>query len=287
MCRLMAYMGSPIIVDKLLYQPKNSLINQSINARELEEPLNGDGFGMGWYVADVNYEPVTFVSINPAWSNRNLRNLAPKIRTECFIAHVRAASVGEVSESNCHPFQYGNLLMMHNGGVENFSLIKRQIREPLSDEFYNWIKGQTDSEHIFALLLHNLFKDAAIVTPETIIHAFEKTFNELNRLMQQHGIHEPAYLNMVITNGLFVVGTRYVSDAKENPLTLYHSEAGHYAVENGISQISSNGSGDKAILVVSEKLSDEKNWILVPANHFVIVDHALHVETRPINLSAR
>lgn len=128
MCRLMAYMGSPIIIDKLLYQPKNSLINQSINAKELEEPLNGDGFGIGWYVSDVNYEPVTFVSINPAWSNRNLRNLAPKIRTECFIAHVRAASVGEVSESNCHPFQYGSLLMMHNGGVENFGRIKLLVR---------------------------------------------------------------------------------------------------------------------------------------------------------------
>lgn len=283
MCRLMAYMGSPIIIDKLLYQPKNSLINQSINAKELEEPLNGDGFGMGWYVADVNYEPVTFVSINPAWSNRNLRNLAPKIKTECFIAHVRAASVGEVSESNCHPFQYRNLLMMHNGGVENFSLIKRQIREPLSDEFYNWIKGQTDSEHIFALLLHYLFKETSAVTPESVIHAFEKTFQHLNKLMNQYGIHEAAYLNMVITNGLFVVGTRYVSDPKETALTLYHSEATHYAVENGISQMSSSADGGKAVLVVSEKLSDDKDWTLVPGNHFVIVDHALRVETRPIN----
>ena len=34
--------------------------------------------------ADVNYEPVTFVSINPAWSNRNLRNLAPKIQDRMF-----------------------------------------------------------------------------------------------------------------------------------------------------------------------------------------------------------
>ena len=49
MCRLMAYMGSPIIIDKLLYQPKNSLVNQSISAKEIEEPLNGDGFGIGWY----------------------------------------------------------------------------------------------------------------------------------------------------------------------------------------------------------------------------------------------
>jgi glutamine amidotransferase len=283
MCRLMAYIGSPIIIDKLLYLPKNSLINQSINAKELEEPLNGDGFGIGWYVADVNYEPVTFVSINPAWSNRNLRNLAPKIRTECFIAHVRAASVGEVSESNCHPFQYKNLLMMHNGGVENFSLIKRQIREPLSDEFYNWIKGQTDSEHIFALLLHYLFKETSEITPESVIHAFERTFAHLIRLMKQFGIHEAAYLNMVVTNGLFVIGTRYVSDPKENALTLYHSEATHYAVENGVSQMTDSADGGKAVLVVSEKLSDEKDWTLIPSNHFVIVDHALKVETRPIN----
>jgi predicted glutamine amidotransferase len=278
----MAYMGSPIIIDKLLYQPKNSLVNQSINAKELEEPLNGDGFGIGWYVADVNYEPVTFVSINPAWSNRNLRNLAPKIRTECFIAHVRAASVGEVSESNCHPFQYRNLLMMHNGGVENFSLIKRQIREPLSDEFYNWIKGQTDSEHIFALLLHYLYKENSAITPEAVTNAFERTFQHLNKLMKECGIHEAAYLNMVVTNGLFVIGTRYVSDPKETPLTLYHSGATHYLIENGISHLNPAGNGEKAILVVSEKLSDEKDWILVPPNHFVIADQSLNVEVKPI-----
>lgn len=282
----MAYMGSPIIIDRLLYQPKNSLINQSINAKELEEPLNGDGFGIGWYVSDVNYEPVTFVSINPAWSNRNLRNLAPKIRTECFIAHVRAASVGEVSESNCHPFQYRNLLMMHNGGVENFSAIKRQIREPLSDEFYNWIKGQTDSEHLFALLLHYLFEDGAPVNPESVIQAFEKMFGHLHGLMHRHQISEPAYLNMVVTNGLFVVGTRFISDPKETPLTLYHSKAAHYAIENGIGQMRPAEMGDRSILVVSEKLSDEKDWTMVPANHFVIVDPDLTVSIRPITARA-
>lgn len=282
MCRLMAYMGSPIIIDKLLYQPKNSLINQSISAKELEEPLNGDGFGIGWYVPDVNYEPVTFVSINPAWSNRNLRNLAPKIRTECFIAHVRAASVGEVSESNCHPFQYRNLLMMHNGGVENFSSIKRQIREPLNDEFYNWIKGQTDSEHLFALLLHYLFTESSSVNPESVIAAFEKMFDHVHSLMRQHNIIEPAYLNMVVTNGLFVVGTRFITDPKETPLTLYHSNAGHYAVENGVSQVRPADMGDRSVLVVSEKLSNDKDWTIVPPNHFVVVDTELSVSTHPI-----
>jgi glutamine amidotransferase len=284
MCRLMAYMGSPIVIDKLLYQPKNSLVNQSINAKELEEPLNGDGFGIGWYVREVNVEPVTFVSVHPAWSNRNLRNLAPKVKTDCFIAHVRAASVGEVSESNCHPFQYKNLLMMHNGGVEQFSNIKRKLREPLTDEFYNWIKGQTDSEHIFAYLLSDLFKNHKTVSPEAVVDAFEHTFATLKKLMAENGITEPAYLNMVVTNGLFVVGTRFVTDAKEEPLTLYHSEGGRYVVEDGITHMMAPEDDDQAVLVVSEKLSDDKSWTLIPPNHFVIVENSLNVRIRPIKL---
>jgi len=277
MCRLLAYMGSPIVIDKLLYQPKNSLVNQSINARELEEPLNGDGFGIGWYVPDVNYEPVTLVSVTPAWSNRNLRNLAPKIQTECFIAHVRAASVGEVSESNCHPFQYKNILMVHNGGVEEFSKIKRQIRKPLSDELYNWIKGQTDSEHIFAYLLNELLTNHQVISPETVMNAFEKTFEALKELMAEYGIQEAAYLNMVFTNGLFIVGTRYVTDPKEEPLTLYHSEGSRFVVEDGNTRLVAPEDNDSAVLVVSERLSDHKDWTPVPPNHFVVVERSLNV----------
>ncbi len=275
-------MGSPIIIDKLLYQPKNSLINQSINAKEIEEPLNGDGFGMGWYVPEINYEPATFVSVNPAWSNRNLRNLAPKVQTECFVAHVRAASVGDVSESNCHPFSYKNLLMMHNGGVENFGLIKRKIREPLSDELYNWIKGQTDSEHIFAYLLNELFTHHKTVSEEAVIDAFERTFTALKKMMNENGIKEEAYLNMVVTNGLFFVGTRYVTNPEEEPLTLYHSEGSRFVVEDGITQLVAAEDNDNAVLVVSEKLTDDKDWTLIPKNHFVIVDKGLNVKVRPI-----
>lgn len=278
----MAYKGTPIIMDKLLYQPKNSLVNQSINAREIEEPLNGDGFGIGWYVPELALEPVTFVSVNPAWSNRNLRNLAPKLRTECMIAHVRAASVGEVSESNCHPFQFKNLLMAHNGGVENFGLIKRHIRSPLSDELYNWIKGQTDSEHIFAFLLSYLFKHHATVSPEAVVDSFENTFMYVKKLMNETGIQEPAYLNMVFTNGLFIVGTRYCSDPKEEPLTLYHSEGSRYVVEDGVTRMEAPEDDDHAVLVVSEKLTDDKCWTMIPANHFVIVEQSLNVRIKPI-----
>ena len=176
--------------------------------------------------------------------------------------------------------------MMHNGGVENFSALKRQIREPLSDEFYNWIKGQTDSEHLFALLLHYLFEDNSAITPDRVIQAFERMFDHLHKLMNQHNIIEPAYLNMVVTNGLFVVGTRFITDPKETPLTLYHSQAANYAVENGIGKIRPADAGERSILVVSEKLSDDNDWIVVPPNHFVIVDPELIVTTRPIKACA-
>lgn len=282
MCRLMAYKGTSILLDELLYKPKNSLINQSINARELEEPLNGDGFGVGWYSHHISHEPATFVSLNPAWSNRNLRNLAPKIQSDCMLAHVRAASVGEVSEANCHPFQYGELLMAHNGGVENFGRMKRDIRAQLSDELYNWIKGQTDSEHIFSLLVNRLNTEHREFSADAVTDAFEYTFHHVKSLMKKHGIHEEAYLNMVVTNGHFIVATRFVTDEKAEPLTLYHSEGSRYVVEDGVSRMEAPKDDDEAVLVVSEKLTDDSHWTMIPKNHFVIVEHDLNVRIKPI-----
>ncbi len=283
MCRLLAYLGTPIIIDKLLYQPKNSLITQSFDSKEREEPLNGDGFGIGYYVP-VHREPVNFVSINPAWNNRNLRNLAPKVSTNCLVAHVRAASVGDVTENNCHPFQYKNILCLHNGGIENFYKIKRKLRTGLSDEMYNWIKGQTDSEHIFAYMLNHLFQNEAKVNEETVMSSFEHTYRHLNVLMKDAGIAEPAYLNMVFTNGEFIVATRYVSDPKEEALTLYHSEGSRYVVEDGETRLEAPQDDDQAVLIVSEKLSDEAHWTKIPKNHFVVVEQSLNVRVRPIQL---
>ncbi|RMF60275.1 MAG: class II glutamine amidotransferase, partial [Calditrichaeota bacterium] len=156
MCRFIAYIGAPVVMDELLYQPDNSLIHQSYKAQEREEPLNGDGFGIGWYDKTLDNTPAIFVSVRPAWNNKNLRSIAPKIRSSCIFAHVRAASMGGVSEDNCHPFRYGNYLFMHNGHIGGFRSIKRALRRRLSDEVYDWLRGETDSEHFFALFLDNL-----------------------------------------------------------------------------------------------------------------------------------
>ena len=39
MCRFVAYLGKPIIVDELLLKPTNSLVHQSYNGGEMAETL--------------------------------------------------------------------------------------------------------------------------------------------------------------------------------------------------------------------------------------------------------
>ena len=71
MCRWLAYSGSPVLLEELLYKPKHSLIVQSLHSTMGAEETNGDGFGIGWYGAQE--VPGVFHSIEPAWNDRNLR----------------------------------------------------------------------------------------------------------------------------------------------------------------------------------------------------------------------
>lgn len=101
MCRFLVYRGYPLLLEDLVVRPSNSLIAQSLHAKKRNKPVNGDGFGLGWYPLHNDPEPGTFVSIEPAWSNRNLIQLARKVYSQHFFAHVRDASTGmSVAEAN-------------------------------------------------------------------------------------------------------------------------------------------------------------------------------------------
>ena len=78
MCRWLAYSGSPVLIEELLYGPKNSLIVQSLHSQMGAEETNGDGFGLGWY--KDRETAAVFRSIEPAWNDRNLRALSGHVR---------------------------------------------------------------------------------------------------------------------------------------------------------------------------------------------------------------
>jgi predicted glutamine amidotransferase len=151
MCRWLAYSGSPILLKEALYAPAHSLIDQSLRSRLGAEATNGDGFGVGWY--DTAPTPGLFKSVEPAWNDRNLHELAEHISSGHFFAHVRAAIGSPVQQTNCHPFRHGRWLWMHNGLVAEYAHTKRDLVLAVDPSLYTEIEGGTDSEALFYLAL--------------------------------------------------------------------------------------------------------------------------------------
>lgn len=287
MCRFLAYLGTPILAEDLITKPENSLIHQSYGAREMDEPLNGDGFGLGWYAKSIREEPGVFKSITPAWSNHNLKLNAGIIKSNCFFAHIRAASESVVAENNTHPFYYKQYLMMHNGVVHQFKKIKRDLINLLSEEVYEWIKGETDTEHIFALMMQNTENE----NPETEVQltdmakAFKKTFLQIETLKRKYGLEEPTLLNMVVTDGHRMIATRYSSAPEQESRTLYYTEGEKYICEGNTCRMLPAKEQSKSMLIVSEKLDDfENEWIMVPDNNALLVNADLSYKL--LNLDA-
>jgi len=112
MCRLVAYLGHDVLLEDVLVKPVNSIVMQSLRARESSIPTNGDGFGLGWYVPSINDEPALFTAVSPAWNDRNLLHLTAKIKSSLFFAHVRAASIGGVTQYNRSKYVCGILLTL-------------------------------------------------------------------------------------------------------------------------------------------------------------------------------
>src|SRR5436190_13777893 len=98
MCRWLAYSGSPILLSEALFAPAHSLIDQSLHSELGAETTNGDGFGVGWY--GDGGTPAVFRSVEPAWHDRNLRELAGHVTSPHFFAHIRASSGTAVQQTN-------------------------------------------------------------------------------------------------------------------------------------------------------------------------------------------
>ena len=90
MCRWLAYSGSPVLLEDLLFKPENSLVVQSKHSRLGVEAVNGDGFGVGWYGAQET--PGVYHSTEPAWNDRNLRELSAHAPAGRVFAHIRATT---------------------------------------------------------------------------------------------------------------------------------------------------------------------------------------------------
>lgn len=283
MCRFTFYKGKPLALSALLTEPEHSLIHQSAHAREREEPLNGDGFGVAWY-AEGHEEPALFRSVTPAWSNQNLRELARVTTSDCMLAHVRAATQGlQVGEPNCHPFRRGRLAFMHNGDIGGFAAIRRPLLASLGNRAFEAIQGTTDSEHFFAVLADELRHGDAPGDSGAMAGAVRRAVERVRALVSIHAPGEHMYLNAVLTDGEAAVVCRFTTDEPGNADTLYTNRGRRYVCQDGIGRMldpdEANGS---AVIASSEPLSSDSGWHAVPVNHLVRIEPNLTLITEPV-----
>ncbi|KAJ5166910.1 uncharacterized protein N7482_005691 [Penicillium canariense] len=325
MCRFLIYKGqNEIRLSKLVTEPSHSILTQSYDSRlrlDNRRPVNGDGFGVGFYTdPKLGPEPCIFTSTLPAWNCENLERLASKTCSNLIFAHVRATTEGALADNNCHPFQHNTLMWMHNGGIGGWNYVKRTLATSLSDRWYLGVKGGTDSEWAFALFLDLLEKEGADPSSDPGPEGFGqallrrvmmKTIAKINELVREipakHNVavETRSLLNFAVTDGHTVVCTRYISSKTDDPASLYFSSGtkwkegktkGHFKMER-------HDKGADIVLVASEPITFERreisftashpspiantdshetdNWVSVPANSVVTI-HKQTVLLHPI-----
>ncbi len=231
MCRVAAWIGAPVPLEEVVITPTHSLLTQSQDATEAKLAVNGDGFGIAWYMPEET-RPGLFRDVMPAWSDGNLPSLCRMIRSPLFLAHVRASTGAETTRANCHPFGWRNWAFMHNGQLGAFDRVRRQLEATLPDEIYLMRRGTTDSELLFLLLI------AAGLDGDPV-RAISKTLHQISTLRQRGD--PPDRITLVLSDGKAIYALRHASD--DLCPTLYHRK-----MPNGI-------------VIASEPLeADEPGW---------------------------
>ena len=264
MCRWLAYTGSPVVLTEVLYTPVHSLIDQSLHSRLGAETTNGDGFGIGWY--DTGTMPGVFRSIEPAWNDQNLHELAGHIRSPLFFAHIRAAIGSAVQQTNCHPFRHGPWLFMHNGFIDGFAKLKRDLVLAIDPSLFPQIMGTTDTEVLFHLALTFGLDDDP---PQALARAIG--------LVEAHGhaqnVDYPFQGTIATTNGDSLWVFRYSSQGRSRSLFFTRDVPTlreQYPDREILREVS-----DDTRLVVSEPIGDLPGaWIEMPEASYGIVSKA-------------
>ncbi|WP_228551349.1 class II glutamine amidotransferase [Mumia zhuanghuii] len=78
-----------------------------------------------------------------------IRDLAMHIESPLVFSHIRASIGSPVQQTNCHPFRHGRWLWMHNGYLDGFGAMKRDLMMAVDPELFPSIEGSTDGETIW------------------------------------------------------------------------------------------------------------------------------------------
>jgi predicted glutamine amidotransferase len=285
MCRALLYLGEPVVLDNLLFQPDSALVRQSYMPKMLNL-LNLAGFGLrAWDPSShAPAQPFFYGSPSLPVFDRNLKNLAEKVRAACVLAHVRGVAYStavDISLQNVHPFQFEGLpwALAHNGDLAGIQDMKPLLSRSIRPEWLARIRGTTDSEWIYALFVSQLADPARPAPEAEVFGAIEKTLAIIRAARNELGIAQSSSVNLFIANGEQLAAVRYCFDfgcyRTEDParvheanlsfLSLWYTLGRDYGLHDGEWKMSGGAGQARSILVASEPLTrDTSAWVELP-----------------------
>lgn len=291
MCRVLAYLGEPILLEDLLYKPDVSFVNQTHQAALLHR-LNLAGSGLlAWDARSEAPElPYAHRTTQLAIYDRNLLALSKKVRATCLLAHLRGVAYDAravINEQNLHPFLFdgARLALAHNGQLARFEETKLALVPHIRPELVRAIRGSTDSEWVYALVLSQLDDPSADHSSEQIAAAVEAALRVLSRVRRSLGIATFSPMNLFLSDGNDVVAACFTFDLgrydglgddyhpPDEALLRIWTTTGHgYGLHDGEWRMSGEAGDASSCIIASEPLTrDRSTWQPVPMQHLVYV----------------
>lgn len=242
---MIAYVGEPITLQRLLLDPEHSLERQAWAPRyQTHGVVNADGFGVGWWDHAVRREPALYRRTQPIWADTSFRSLAGIISARAVVAAVRSATPGfTLDEAATPPFAAEEWLFAHNGLVEGWrDEAGAALRALVSQRRAAALRSTVDSELLFALTLGRLDAGA---TPAEALAGTVTTAKEI----------AGGRFTCLLSDGRSIIGTTF-----GNTLFTRHDAGG--------------------VVVASEPFDGDSDWVEVPDMSLVIAD--ADVEITPI-----
>jgi predicted glutamine amidotransferase len=263
--------------------------------------LNLAGFGMrAW--DSRSHEPehaYAYYSQQLPVFDRNLKNLAEKIRADCLLAHVRGVAYHtrvEISLQNCHPFHFKDvpLVMAHNGDLAQFARMKPLLAAKIKPEILAQVHGTTDSEWVYALIVSQLEDPHRRPSAEALQAALEGSLDIIRQARRELGIAVSSSLNLFIADGTQLAAVRYCFDfgcyptgeasrlheANLGYLSLWYTAGRGYGLHEGEWKMTGGSDNATSVLVASEPLTrDTAAWVEVPEYSML---HATIRKERPV-----
>lgn len=293
MCRALVYLGQPVLLDSLLYQPDSSLVKQAFMPRKLHM-LNLAGFGMvAWDRRSREPErPFHYSSTALPIFDRNLKSLAEKIAPSCVVAHVRGVHYSTdavISTQNTHPFRFpgARIALAHNGDLYRLGQMKADLVGRMRPEIAAQIAGTTDSEIVYALLLSQLENPYGRIERDEFKEAVPRMLEIIRAVRAAHGISISSALNLFISDGETAGGIRYcfdygryrdedpskVDDANLTFLSLWYTCGRSFGCHEGEWQMIGESDSADSIIIASEPLTvDATSWLEAPEYSMLLAD---------------